>query len=309
MGLPMQSVRVLPAAGVALLLVAAAGLKAGTTAAVVPSFSSALAQAPPSVTFQVEVNYVDVDAIVTDEKGGFVGGLTRDDFEIFEDGKPQKIDMFSYVELPVERAVRFTALNRSISSDARSNHRPFDGRVYVLVLDDLDISPLRTSLVKKSAREFIEDHFGANDVAAVVYTSGRSDATQDFTSDPNLLLAAINKFVGRRLRSAAVEALERHYHREFTRLDRQENEADLGAAITNTAAPISPLDLEREQRALAVLDTLRNLGEFLAGVRGRRKAVLLFSEGIEMPLSEMYSMHTPTDVGGAIHDAITAAAR
>ena len=26
-------------------------------------------QTPPSVTFQVEVNYVDVDAIVTDEQG------------------------------------------------------------------------------------------------------------------------------------------------------------------------------------------------------------------------------------------------
>ena len=59
-------------------------------------------------------------------------------------------------------------------------------------------------------------------------------------------------------------------------------------------------DLEREQRALAVLDTLRNLGEFLSGVRGRRKAVLLFSEGLEMPMSEIYSLHTPTDVGGAI---------
>ena len=54
------------------------------------------------MTFQVEVNYVDVDAIVTDEKGNFVSGLTRDDFEVFEDGKPQKVEMFSYVELPVE---------------------------------------------------------------------------------------------------------------------------------------------------------------------------------------------------------------
>ena len=31
-------------------------------------------QAPPSVTFQVEVNYVDVDAVVTDEKGNFITG-------------------------------------------------------------------------------------------------------------------------------------------------------------------------------------------------------------------------------------------
>ena len=291
----MSAIRILPLAAATVLLCAQAGVRAQ--------------QAPPTVTFQVEVNYVDVDAIVTDDSGNFVTGLTRDDFEVFEDDKPQKVEMFSYVELPVERPQRFGSLNRPVSSDVRTNERPFDGRVYVLVLDDLDISSLRTSVVKKSAREFIDNHLGANDVAAVVYTSGRSDAMQDFTNDRNLLIAAIDKFVGRRLRSAAIEALEQHYHREFTRLDRQENEVDPSPGITDTAAPISVLDLQREQRALAVLDTLRNLGEFLAGVRGRRKAVLLFSEGIEIPMSEIYSLHTPTDVGGAIRDAITAAAR
>ena len=67
------------------------------------------------MTFQVEVNYVDVDAIVTDEKGNFVTGLTRDDFEVFEDGKPQKVEMFSYVELPVEPPDRFVLLNRPVT--------------------------------------------------------------------------------------------------------------------------------------------------------------------------------------------------
>ena len=213
----MQLTRSLPLVAATVLLAAQAGLKAGTTMVVVPSFSSAVAQTqtPPSVTFQVEVNYVDVDAIVTDEKGNFVTGLTREDFEVFEDGKPQKVEMFSYVELPVERPDRFAVLGRPVTTDVRSNARPFDGRVYVLVLDDVDISPLRTSIVKKSAREFIERHFGANDLAAVVYTSGRTDATQDFTNDRDLLIASVDKFVGRRLQSAAIEALEKHYYREF----------------------------------------------------------------------------------------------
>jgi VWFA-related protein len=246
-------------------------------------------QAPPSVTFQVEVNYVDVDAVVTDQNGAFVSGLTRDDFEVFEDGKPQKIDMFSYVELPVERVVRFAPLNRPVTSDVRSNERTFDGRVYVLVMDDLDISPLRTSIVKQSAREFIEQHFGANDIAAVVYTSGRSDATQDFTNDRSLLVAAIDKFIGRRLQSAAIEALDRHYQNELTKGlgDRDyELAPNPNANVKDAAAPVNIRDMEREQRTYAVLDTLKNLGEFMAGVRGRRKAVLLFSEGLEIPMSE-----------------------
>ena len=269
-------------------------------------------QTPPSVTFQVEVNYVDVDAIVTDENGNFVTGLTREDFEVFEDGKPQKVEMFSYVELPVERPDRFALLGRPVSTDSRSNIRPFDGRVYILVLDDLDISPLRTSPVKRSAREFVERHLGANDIAAVVHTSGRTDATQDFTSDPQLLLAAIDKFVGRRLQSAAVEALERHYQSQLSKGlgDRDyELTPDPTAVIKDAAAPVDIRDSEREHRAVAVLDTLRNLGEFLSGVRGRRKAVLLFSEGLEMPVNEIYGTHVATDVVGAIKDAITAAAR
>ncbi len=141
----MHLTRSLPLAATTAVLLAA-GLKAGTTTGVVPAFSSSVAQTPPAVTFQVEVNYVDVDATVTDANGDFVTGLTRDDFEVFEDGKPQKVDLFSYVELPVERPERFAVLGRPVTSDARSNARPFDGRVYVLVLDDVDISPLRTSV-------------------------------------------------------------------------------------------------------------------------------------------------------------------
>jgi VWFA-related protein len=297
--------RTLSLVGVAVVM--AAGLKAGTT-----MMAQTPAQAPPSVTFQVEVNYVDVDTVVTDEQGNFVPGLTREDFEVFEDGKPQKIEMFSYVELPVERAERFAILGRPVSTDIRSNARPFDGRVYVIVMDDLDISPLRGGLVKRAARDFVDRHFGANDLAAVVYTSGRTDATQDFTSDRGLLIAAIDKFVGRKFQSAAVEALERHYQRQLSK-GLGDNDAELapdpGAAIVDAAAPIDVRDLERDQRAHAVLDTLKNLGDFLAGVRGRRKAVLLFSEGVEMPIREIYGVRTATDVVGAIKDAITAAAR
>ena len=96
---------------------------------------------PPSVTFQVEVNYVDVDIVVTDEKGNFIPGLTRDDFEVFEDGKPQKIDMFSYVEIPVEKADRLPRLPIGRSTpDTQSNRQPFAGRLYVIVLDDQDVS-------------------------------------------------------------------------------------------------------------------------------------------------------------------------
>ena len=133
----------------------------------------------PEVTFQVEVNYVDVDAVVTDQQGNFVRGLTKDDFQLFEDGKPQKIDLFSAVDIPVERQNPPTFAGRQIREDIKSNMDALAGRVYVLVLDDLNTSVLRSAYVRKVARQFIEQNLGANDVAAVVNTSGLTDASAE----------------------------------------------------------------------------------------------------------------------------------
>ena len=64
---------------------------------------SAQQQPAPSATFQVEVNFVDIDAVVTDERGHVVNDLTKDDFELFDDGKPQDISTFSLVDLRCRR--------------------------------------------------------------------------------------------------------------------------------------------------------------------------------------------------------------
>ena len=69
----------------------------------VASLCIAAAQEPPPVSFKTEVNYVEVGAIVTDEQGRFVRTLTKDDFQILEDGRPQKVAGLSLVDLPIQR--------------------------------------------------------------------------------------------------------------------------------------------------------------------------------------------------------------
>jgi VWFA-related protein len=270
-------------------------------------------QGPPSVTFQVEVNYVDVDAVVTDEKGNFITGLTRDDFEVFEDGKPQKIDMFSYVEIPVEKTERFLAEGRPIMPDAQSNRQAFAGRLFVIVLDDQDISVMRTAHTKKAARQFVEEYMGANDVAAVIHTSGRTDAAQEFTSNKQLLLNSIDKFVGRRMRSLTLERLDQYYQTLAMRSsDQSQSDSNDGTASSDVGGhgrTSDPSDFERGFRALGVLDTLKNASEFLASVRGRRKAVVFFSEGIDYPITDLFGSQSASDVIRATRDAVSMAAR
>ncbi len=48
-------------------------------------------------SFRVDVNLVQVEAMVVDGQGRAIGGLQRDDFEIYQDGKPQRISSFLYV--------------------------------------------------------------------------------------------------------------------------------------------------------------------------------------------------------------------
>jgi VWFA-related protein len=269
--------------------------------------------APPTVTFQVEVNYVDVDVVVTDEQGNFVSGLKREDFEVFEDGKPQKVDTFAYVEIPIQPDNAFVLGDRKLSTDTQTNRVPFAGRLYVIVLDDLDVSAMRTAAVKKSAKEFVDRYMGANDIAAVLHSSGRTDAAQEFTSNKALLHAAIDKFVGRRMRSLTIERLDAYYQR-LSMLSNEQSEQGSDSEPTPSTDPgghgrMEPTDFERGFRAVGVLDTLKNTAEFLASVRGRRKAVLFFSEGIDYPITDSFGGHSASDVIHATQDAITAAAR
>jgi len=229
----------------------------------------------PAVTFKVEVNYVEVDAIVTDADGNLARGLTKDDFEVLEDGKPQVVSVFAPVDIPVERAERPLYRQTAIEPDVRTNAQEFDGRLFVLVLDDLHTNALRSQLVRRAAHEFIEQYIGANDMAAVLQTGGRTDASQDFTSSRSLLLAAVDKFVGRKLRSATLGKIDRYYLYQGT-----PNESD---KITD------PDDLERGYHAQSLLETLDSLAEWMGGIRGRRKSVVLFSEGID------YDINNPFD--------------
>ena len=219
-------------------------------------------QLPP--TFRVEVNYVEIDARATDAQGKFVDDLTKDDFQIAEDGARQTIKVFSRVNLPVQRQDPPLFKNVAIEPDVHSNREAFNGRVFVLVLDDLQTDFRRSTRVRKAARQFIERYIGANDLAAVVYTGGAGDRSQEFTNSRARLLASVDKFSGSKLPSETMSKLDDYYHAK--ELQQQPRDTYLQ---------------ERGYKARNSLITLRNLAQYLSSVRGRHKAVVWFGEGID----------------------------
>lgn len=56
--------------------------------------STSASNSSAGTTLKVDVKLVNVFVTVTDEHGGPVAGLKKDDFEVFEDGKPQTVAVF-----------------------------------------------------------------------------------------------------------------------------------------------------------------------------------------------------------------------
>ena len=246
----------------------------------------------PPITFKVEVNYVEIDAVVTDSSGNFVRGLTRDDFEIVEQSKPQNITVFSLVDIPVERPDAPLYSNTTIERDVHTNRREFEGRVFVLVLDDFHTHTTRTSRVRLAARQFIERYLGENDVAAVVTTGGSKYASQNFTNSRRLLLKAVDSFMGQKLRSVTLEKLDQ-----------------LSRPMPGSTGPVDPSDMERGYKARSTLDTLKGVADFLNGIRGRRKAVVFFSEGLDYDITNPIQNRDATTVIDSMNQATAGATR
>jgi VWFA-related protein len=288
---PMSRTVVQPRSLALAATLAALTLSVGARQATPPASPQPDRQMPP-VTFRVEVNYVEVDASVFDRTGRFVGDLQADDFQVFEDGAPQKVSAFGLVEIPIERAEAPLFVRQPIEPDVQSNERPFDGRVYLLVLDELHTMSLNSVWVRAAAKKFIQTSLGANDVAAVVSIQG--SATQEFTSNRRLLLAAVDRFIGRSLDSAVQNRID-SYNRS--------------RAVGANEPPRDVDAMQREYHATLTLQALRKLSDFMASVRGRRKALVLFSEGIDYDILDFTNYQGTSQVLYDTREAIGAATR
>src|SRR5688572_25526008 len=148
--------------------------------------SESPSQDPP--VFRSGIEAVRLDAFVTDNKGNAVAGLTADDFEIFENGQWQKVQLFAPVELPLPVAGPRDAVLRDIAINDEHQER-----IYVIVFDWL--SWPHAVRAAKIVERFLDRYFGESDLAALV-TLDQSGAMR-FTNDRARLMAQANAFVER----------------------------------------------------------------------------------------------------------------
>jgi VWFA-related protein len=278
-------------------LVAAVTILAGAvlSAGQAPQPQSPAAKPSQTPTFKAAVEYVEVDAVITDALGNVVSDLRQDEFDVLEDGRRQTITNFTRVVIPIERADRPLYDSEPIEPDVQTNERPFEGRVYVVILDDLHTDFSRSSRVRMAARQFIQRYLGANDLMAVVFTGGRTEAAQEFTANKRLLLAAVDQFAGRKLESATLSRNSEYF--------RTLGMPQVGNRVND------PYDSERGFNARSTLGLVENVAEWFGGVRGRRKSIVLFSEGIDYDITDVFNNQSASGVIDDTRQAIAAATR
>ena len=158
-----------------------------------------MAQQEPVI--RITVNLVQIDAVVTDSKGRHITDLKAEDFEILQDGKPQKIAGFNYVSLvnPSPTAPKPVAAIKGkdaapILPNAQSKLTLGNvKRTVAFVIDDLGLSFESVAFVRSALKKFVEQQMQPGDLVAVVRTSKGMGALQGFSSDKRMLLTAVDK--------------------------------------------------------------------------------------------------------------------
>jgi VWFA-related protein len=150
-------------------------------------FATALA-AQETLVEQIEVRIVNVDVVVTDRSGKMVTGLTRDDFEVLENGKPRAITNFA--EIRSDSSVPAIVNAPTTASTASAAARP---RRLLLFIDNYSLDPTVRTEVVASMENFVDTKMGPDDAASVVAWNRKLNILAGFTRDRAALHVALKK--------------------------------------------------------------------------------------------------------------------
>jgi VWFA-related protein len=247
------------------------------------STGGAADQGQPLVTFKASTQAVVVDVVVTDAKGHAVRGLPVRDFQLAEDGSPQKISYFrefSGAHLqPAQSAPR--PAKPSLNIFTNDTQEPEPGAVTVLLLDLLNTPSADQQYARGELVKFLKSKGQDSQFALCTLTGDQSShlrLIQGFTSDENLLLAAVNgkKSETKNVRwqtAAAATQNAADSVRQFAQGDPRGGWQNLLSGIQNLQAEQQGSDTDA--RVGITIDALSQLARYLAGIPGRKNLIWL----------------------------------
>lgn len=242
------------------------------------AFAFVLSAQQPPARFTTTTNLVVVDVTVEDRSGKPLEGLTKEDFTVLEDGKPQVVSVFDFQKLsfdllppappPLKRSL-FVAPEKPPEEPVIRHPEPGqikyqDRRLLVLFFDFTSMPPADQIRAQEAGLKFIAEQMTSADLVSIMTFTNRLRLEQDFTDDRETLGEIIRSF---RIGEMA-ELAE-------TAPTGEEEEADDDTA-TLFVADETEFNLFNTDRKLSALETaVKHLG-----VLPEKKALVYFSSGV-----------------------------
>lgn len=219
---------------------------------------------PPRPTFKAGADFIRVDVFATRD-GTPIHDLQRDDFEVLEDGRPQKVETFEHVLVraagPQTSRVEPNTVRQSEALAADPH-----ARVFALFLDTHHVTVEGSHNIRRPLIDLLDRVLGQDDLIGVMtpYDSAKDLALARKTTTVEGILTREWPW-GERENIQTRDAAEDNY-----RLCYPPDSKEFGTLAADL------IDRRREKRTL---DTLRDLIVHLSGLREERKAILVVSDG------------------------------
>ena len=236
------------------VLLSGAGVPAQEQQGSPPDRAGGADTAPQTPVFRTGINFVRVDAIVTDEDGNPVLDLTADDFRVFEDDVEQTVESFRLVEMTglPDPALPPPSSIRNDYDQEREAART-DSRIFVFFLDDYHVRDTNAIRMRRDLVEFVETQLRPTDLVGVMYPL-TPIMDMRLTRNHDQIVRALEAFEGVKYDYQPRNMYE-HVYANF---------------------PTTTVELIRNDVSLSAL---KALAIHLGGLREGRKSVIVLSEG------------------------------
>jgi len=240
-----------------------------------PLWPLAYAQEPPAnptpqdqpYTLTLSARLVPLDVVIVDKKGHAVHGLKQSDFHIKEDGIDQPIKSFEEHGVAAPRVTTLPPMPPGYHTNFPE--AAVTESVTVLLLDSLNTRLSDQAFVHQQILQFLKTVPPGNRVAIFTLAS-KLRLLQGFTTDPAVLTAVLKSH--KSLPKSSMLAGDAELGSN-TRAELNIDDPSLGVASSLSDFDSDFLTFQDQQRNLITQQALRDLGEFLSGVPGRKNLV------------------------------------
>jgi VWFA-related protein len=229
----------------------------------------------PKLVESIDVRVINVDVVVTDRRGNAVTGLTKDDFEIFENGTRKTITNFYEVEGQKAKNIAVEvpgepAATTAIAPPKDEINESLKRRI-IFYVDNLSLAPFNRNRVFQQMKEFAKTAMRPGDEAMIATYNRSMKVRVPFTRDPNQIISMIDAIA----KESGLGVAAKSEWKQVQDQIRQAQGYDDAVAVARTYASSNEHDLRQSVASLNGLLTT------LAGVEGK-KILVLTSEGFPM---------------------------